>query len=334
MAAIDFVDDMGDTYAAGDCGALGWSANANSIQTGFFGTGGCWRKNTGNSDRTVPTSASRTHSWRWRNTQALNAHAIAAVLETGTEHLRLSVAVDGSLNVTRAGTSITGGTSAAGVISGVNNVYEFEWSCTIADSPSGASTLRVNGVAVITITGQDTRNGGAVGTINQFRITTSGAVDDFDDMTGSPAADDWKNTPRCIGQLPNSDGGVLQWTPSTGTTHYTLVDDATPGGDTDYVSDATAGHRDTYGFPSVGVGSGATVYGVMLRLWARKDDAGVRTIDGVARIGGVNYDKGNAFGLSATYAPYENLWTVDPSTTAAWSVAGVEATELGPKEVA
>lgn len=332
MAAIDFADDMGDTYALGDAATLGWSNNPNSIQTGAFGTGGCWRKLSANSDRSVPTSASRTHSFRWRP-GSVTARTIAGFLEGATEHGRLALNADGSLTVSRAGTALTGGSSAAGVISGLGVFYEVEWSYTVNDT-TGAFNLRINGVSVLSGSGQDTRNGGAVGTINTFRLTTSGATDDFDDLTGSPAADDWKNTPRVIGQLPNSDGGVLQWTCSTGSTHYQMVDDATPGGDTDYVTDATAGHRDTYGYPSVGVGSTATVYGVMLRLWARKDDAGVRTIDGVARIGGVNYDKGNAFGLTSTYAPYENLWTTDPSTAAAWTVAGVNAAELGPKEVA
>lgn len=333
MAAIDFADDMGDTYAAADAATLGWSNNPQSIQTGAFGTGGCWRKSTSNSDRAVPTSASRTMAWRWRPNSPLGAHTIAGFLEGGTEHGRLALSADGSLTVSRAGTALTGGSSAAGVISSLGVFYELEWSYYV-DNSAGTFEVRVNGVSVLSGSGADTRNGGAVGTINVFRITTSGASDDFDDMTGSPAAADWKNTPRVIGQLPNSDGGVSQWTCSTGTTHYAMVDEATPGGDTDYLSSATPNDRDVWGYPSVGVGTGATVYAVMQRIWARKDDAGVRTIDGVARIGGVNYDGGAAFPLTATYAPYEQIRTVDPSTTAAWTVAGVNAAELGIKEVA
>ncbi len=331
MAAFDICDDMGDTYAAADATLLGWSVAPGSIVTGAFGTGGAWRKTSGNSDRNVPVSASRTHGWRWKPS-SLAARTIAGYLESGTEHLRLAVNADGSLTVSRAGTALAGGTTAAGVISALNVYYEIEWSGTINDT-TGAFELRVNGVSVCSGSGVDTRNGGAVGTISTFRITTSGATDDWDDWYGSAAANDWKGNPRAIGQLPNSDGGVLGWTPSTGTTHYTLVDDATPGGDTDYVSSSTSGVRDAYGYPALPVGSGSTVYGVMERLWARKDDAGARVIDGVARIGGVNYDNGSSFGLTSDYAPYEPKWTTDPSTSAAWTVAGVNAAELGPKGV-
>lgn len=330
MAAADIWDDMGDTYAAADAVALGWSVAPNSLVTGAFGTGSAWRITANNHDRNVPASASRTHGWRWKP-GSITARTLAGFFEGATEHLRLALNADGSVTISRAGTALV--SSAAGVFAATGSWYELEWSGLISDTV-GTSELRVGGVSVASVSGADTRNGGAVGTINLFRFTTSGATDDLDDWYGSPASADWKNNPRAIGQLPTSDGGVLQWTCSTGTTHYQMVDDPTPGGDTDYVTDSTAGHRDTYGYPALSVGSGSTVYGVMLRLWARKDDAGARTLDGVARIGGVNYDNGSAFAVTSSYVPYEPKWTTDPSTAAAWSVAGVNGAELGPKEVA
>lgn len=331
MAAADIWDDMGDTYAATDGTALGWSTNPNSLVTGAFGTGSAWRKTSGNSDRVVPTSTQRTHGFRWKPS-SITARTIAGYFEGATEHLRFALNADGSITVSRAGTALTGGTSAAGTIVANGTWWEIEFSGLISDTV-GTFEVRVNGVSVLSGSGQDTRNGGAVGTINTWRFTTSGATDDFDDWYGSPASADWKSNPRAIGQLPNSDGGVLQWTCSTGTTHYVLVDDATPGGDTDYVSDSTSGNRDTYGYPAVGVGSGSTVYGVMIRIWARKDDAGARTITGVVRIGSTNYDNGTTYALTSSYAPYEPLWTTDPSTSSAWSVSGVNGAEYGIKDV-
>jgi len=42
-----------------------------------------------------------------------------------------------------------------------------------------------------------------------------------------------------------SDGNYLQWTPSTGTTHYTLVNETPCNGATNYVSTGTNGNRDS-----------------------------------------------------------------------------------------
>ena len=170
--------------------------------------------------------------------------------------------------------------------------------------------------------------------ISPAAVAGRGTSDDYDDLWSDGSAGAFNGDMRVCSHLPNSDGGASQWTPSTGTAHYACVDDATPGGDTDYVSDATAGHRDTYGFPALPVGSSATVKAVQVRMWARKDDAGTRTIDAVARIGGTNYDNGSALALSTSYSAQEARYLTDPSTGSAWTVSGVNGAELGVKEVA
>ena len=45
--------------------------------------------------------------------------------------------------------------------------------------------------------------------------------------------------------LPSSDGAYLQWTPKTGTTHYTMVDESSCNGTTDYNSTNTVVNRDS-----------------------------------------------------------------------------------------
>jgi hypothetical protein len=46
--------------------------------------------------------------------------------------------------------------------------------------------------------------------------------------------------------VPSVDGFYLQWTPKTGTTHYTMVDETTCNGTTDYNRTTTVGNRDSY----------------------------------------------------------------------------------------
>lgn len=331
MASCDVWDDMGDTYAVGDATMMGWDQAPSSIQSGRV-AGGCFRLTSRAVVLAVPSSASRTTRFAWRCGSNTGSRELFRVQETGTEHVRLTYNGDGTFSVSRAGTALTGGTTANLGIA-ANTWYHIELYALINDT-TGAFELRVNEASVASGSGLDTRNGGTSGVINQYRFNGTGSNDDFDDLHGM-TGQDWAGDTRCIGQLPNSDGATLQWTPSTGTAHYAVVDEATPNGDTDYVSDATAGHIDTYGYPSVGVGSTATVVAVGVRLIARKDDAGARTIDQVVRRGGTNYATGTAKTLSTTYAAYAGTWNTDPSTGSAWaSVAAVNAGEYGVKEVA
>ncbi len=332
MASADLVDDMGDTYAAADATMLGWDQAPSSIQTGRV-AGGCQRWTSRVGLRAVPSSASRTTRFAWRPASAAANSDVFRYYETGTDHIRLNYNGDGTFTVSRAGTALSGGTTAnLGIAS--NTWYHIELYALINDT-TGAFELRVNGVTVASGSGLDTRNGGTSGVVSVIRFNGRGTNDDYDDLWSDGSAGAFNGDMRVCSNLPNSDGGASQWTPSTGTAHYACVDDATPGGDTDYVSDATAGRIDTYGYPSVGVGSGATVLGVMVRLIARKDDAGTRTIDQVVRRGGTNYATGTAKTLSTSYAAAEGIFNTDPSTGSAWaSVAAVNAGEYGVKEVA
>jgi fibronectin type 3 domain-containing protein len=59
--------------------------------------------------------------------------------------------------------------------------------------------------------------------------------------------------------VPVSDGNYKQFTPSTGSTHYTLVDESACNGTTDYNYTSTVGYRDSYGIDISSVGNGASI---------------------------------------------------------------------------
>jgi hypothetical protein len=59
--------------------------------------------------------------------------------------------------------------------------------------------------------------------------------------------------------LPTSDGYYKQWKPSTGSTHYTLVDETACNGVTDYNATSTISKRDSYGINISTVGNGALI---------------------------------------------------------------------------
>jgi hypothetical protein len=127
--------------------------------------------------------------------------------------------------------------------------------------------------------------------------------------------------------LPTSDGATLQWTPNTGVTGYTQVDDNPYDGDTTYVYSATPGDISTYGCADLS-SVGPTVYAVQPNLMARKDDSGLRQIQPVIRQGGVNYSVGSISTLSTSYALSTSILPLDP-LGAAWTSANVNADEFG-----
>lgn len=74
--------------------------------------------------------------------------------------------------------------------------------------------------------------------------------------------------------LPTSDGAYLQWSPSTGSTHYTLVDESSCNGTTDYNYTNTVGNRDSYGLNLAGIPDGSTITQIDITPCASKNKSG------------------------------------------------------------
>lgn len=106
-----------------------------------------------------------------------------------TQHNRLTVATNGSLSFWRGATNL--GTSAAGVIA--INTWNYIEVRTVLSDTVGAVTVRVNGTAVLTLTGLDTMNAGTAAVYDTIRLTgpIASFFNTFDDLyvlTGSGAA--------------------------------------------------------------------------------------------------------------------------------------------------
>jgi hypothetical protein len=74
--------------------------------------------------------------------------------------------------------------------------------------------------------------------------------------------------------LPSSEGNYLQWTPKSGSTHYTMVDESSCNGTTDYNSTATVGNRDSYGVSLSSVPNGATITSISITPCASRNSSG------------------------------------------------------------
>jgi len=218
--------------------------------------------------------------------------------------------------------------------------YFIELKATINDS-TGSAAVKVNGVTEVTVSGVDTRNGGSAATADRVIFFSNGSVggtfrlDDvyICDGTGSAPTNDFLGDCRVQALFPNGDGNSSQLVGSDGNSvnNSLLVDETTPNGDTDYVEGANVGDKDTYAYGNLTPTSG-TVYGVQPNLYARKTDAGTRSIASVARLSGTEVDSAAA-ALSTSYLYYRDIRETKPGG-GAWSIADVNNAEFGVKVVA
>jgi hypothetical protein len=132
---------------------------------------------------------------------------------------------------------------------------------------------------------------------------------------------------RVVAQLPASDGFHQDWTPLTAGTHFSEVDSPSPPGDTSYVSSSTPGDMDSYGYPTPPTSS--QVFGVQVNLWARKSDAGGRSVEALARLSSTD-ELSAPQTLSTNYGDFMSIFETDPSG-AAWTTASLTSAEFGVK---
>ena len=239
----------------------------------------------------------------------------------------------GELQVTRNGTVL--GTSTLRLVS---TAYQYIEMALTIHATTGSALVRVNEVPWLTLTNvntQATANASALSLqIGQMIASGISLQQDIDDLyicdgTGGAPHNTFLGDCRVDCLYPNADGSNSAWTVSTGTTHYTLVDETTPNGDTDYLITTTAGARDTHNLTNLPTLPGSVVYGVQHSLYARKDDAGLRQVKSVLKSGATTQVGTALHTLATSYIYYSELFTTDPNTGAAWTIAAVDALEAG-----
>lgn len=188
------------------------------------------------------------------------------------------------------------------------------------NSSGGSITISVDGVTVASASGVNTGASDidnltlGISSNYSFRVDDLYVVDSLTPLGGA----------RIDTILPSSDDSV-QFTPNSGANNYSRVADSSGSdGDTSYVSDATAGHKDRYGMADLST-TPTSIYAVKATFISRKDDATTRT----ARtnvVSGASTDTGPTIGVPSSYAGYDgNVLNTDPNTSSAWTKAGVDA---------
>jgi hypothetical protein len=260
--------------------------------------------------------------------------AIISLLDGTTEQMGLTLNLDGTLSARRGGQGGTIlGTTGVSLSSGV--WYYLEFKVTIHDS-TGAVQIKVDGDSKLSLTGQDTKQTSNA-TANRILVGADGGLlvaltYDWDDLyicdgQGS-SNNDVLGDCRVDCLLPNADGSNSQFTPSSGSDHYAMADDSSPDDDSTYLSDATAGHRDTWNVQNLTALVSPSIKGIQVNITAKKDDAGSRQLKPVIKSGATT-QAGTAQSVGVDYRQFSQVFENDPNTSAAWTEAGVNAAEFG-----
>lgn len=203
--------------------------------------------------------------------------------------------------------------------------------CHVVYAVSGTFEVYLGGLStpIFSYTGDITTNSvtalgfiayGATGFIGGNWSWSEFAVSDFAMLSGSIAT----IVPTANGNTHNFDSG----SPAASNINETTLSDLT------YDGSSSAGQRDQYTIPSLP--SGAFSVGCLaISMRAAKGTTGPTKLDMTVRSGGTDYDSSD-FSLQTYYDAYQNFWTQDPATSAAWLVSNINAVgfNIGLKSVA
>lgn len=275
----------------------------------------------------LPESDNNNTSWNFANVN-------------NEPQISFRILTTGAIEVTRGETEPSTSTGTTGTVLGTTGpvLTAQTWNHVemkvFLDNSAGTVQLRVNGVTVLNLSGIDTLADETTATIDQmslrngFTQDTSGITAYFKDLilwdtTGSQN-NDFLGTVHVYTLRPDADNS-LNWTPSTGSTGFNLIDESDPD-DADYIS---AG--DPPPSPAVFTLTNLPVdiVGVKALLpvvRARKIDGG----DGNIQTGltGTLTDLGADRPITTAFTFWWDVSELSPDTGVAWTPLEVDAAKL------
>lgn len=133
------------------------------------------------------------------------------------------------------------------------------------------------------------------------------------------------------GIVPNGDTSTNQFLTSSGSAHYSLVNEIPVDYDATYVYDGTVDHFDVWDWQDIPSFSG-TLQSVVISICARKDDEGSKAFQIVAGSTGTD-DHSEDFYVGDSYIYYHTAWDEIPGG-GSWTRAAFNAERWGVKVIA
>ena len=342
--------DSFDHYAAADI-LKKWTTTAYLgdlvFTTGRLG-GSCLRMKTNYTNIQKTITAKQTvivgFAHMLKSMTNVNLNRLVQFRSGGTLHVDVRIDGSGHLFVTRNGTTLGTGTHVVPLDAW--NYYEVK---VCIDDTNGGVEVRVNGMVdtglklgiyADTPTTLDTRNAAAAScdsvTLGMGGSATNGFqyYDDvyFCDSLGSEN-NDFLGDVRVSALLPTGPGSHAEFTRGgvDSGANWSQVDEITALDDTDFNASQEVGAIDSFAMGDVPTTAGF-VLGVQALLGARKSDAGARTIGHVQVSVGVE-TVSSPSALTTSYVYLSNISELNPATGIPYTIAEINALEVGYKLV-
>lgn len=234
------------------------------------------------------------------------------------------------------GTVIAGPTAAAVGSVGNNRYFEVGW--LIADS-GGTVEVRQSASGIVTTLLSFSGDTLVAGGVPQWSYTehylgSFAVIDDIYWSDGSGSMNNYfKGDTTILSSVVDGDGTSLQWTPSTGSSHYQMLDETAPNSDTDYVRSATNGHVDELAVEDFT--SFYTVYGLLMSVVAKKESSSFANALQIGfRHNGINtYSASQSCVVGYSQVPHRTLWERD-ETGAVWTTTEINASQAAIRRAA
>jgi hypothetical protein len=229
-----------------------------------------------------------------------------------------------------SGATLLGTTSGANLQDNTWCYIELKVKC---NSSTGTVDIQVDGVNVLSLTGQNTQAGSHAyhdGFHFEGISDNLPKIDDFYflDTSGS-ANNDFLGKQRVVTVFPNAVGATGAWTGSNGSPHYSLVNENPADDDTTYVESNTTGQEELWNYTNpAGIGS---IAGVKVNTDCRVTDGTPFTLDTMVLSGATGVSDGGQSISSTGYTTVGHIFEQDPATSSAWGATGVNNAQFGVK---
>ena len=244
--------------------------------------------------------------------------------DTSTLHMDLQVTLAGTLQATRNGTVL--GTTSTALTVGVHEHVELK---VLINDSTGTAQIWRNESSLLSLTSQDTRNGGNATCDNvRWGIVTSAIAEPSTviDISDVHIANDHVGDKKVVYITTNGAGNYTDFAFTGGASNYESVDDAAQDGDTSYVSSATIGDQDSYTLANLS--AGPAIFAAAPVFCSKKTDAGTRSFKPLLRISSTDY-LGTEVSPGTTYGYSVDPMLVSPATATAFTISEINAMELG-----
>jgi len=200
----------------------------------------------------------------------------------------------------------------------------------VGTGASAAYEVQINGASELSGTGNLSTNGHSTRAFGKRTDRNGNSVNFYyDDIVIDDASYPAGNSVVVL--HPNANGSTMAWTAGTGASDYTQVDEVVPN-TTDYVKSTALNNVALFRFETLPGTVTTPIAAVKTLQRVAEDVSGTSGYVVRIRSGSTNSDSGSSDVGNTAFTTRQRLLETDPSTIAAWTIAGVNAAEAGGQD--